>query len=278
MPDVVDGAVTGLAAPAADLAAADVAVAGVAAAEMFGDALPQAARYAELLTGAGVERGVLGPAEADRIWERHLLNCGAVARLVPARCSLVDLGSGAGLPGIVLAILLPGVRVTLLEPLARRVEFLEQSIADLGLANVDVLRGRAEDVAGHLAGDVVTARAVAPLAKLAGLSLGVARPGGRVLAIKGSTAEAELAKARPVLARLGVTDARIVQATSAAGRVTATVVSFTAPEHRDSGGGGQRWAAAHAGRGPSTRVGRPAPGAATPGSRKARPNSRRGGG
>ena len=277
MPDVVDAAVTGSDATAVDAAVADVAVAGIAAAEMFGDALPQAERYAELLTGVGVERGVLGPAEADRIWERHLLNCGAVARLVPAKCSLVDLGSGAGLPGIVLAMLLPGVRVTLLEPLARRVEFLEQSVADLQLANVDVVRGRAEDLAGHLAGDIVTARAVAPLAKLAGLSLGVARPGGRVLAIKGSTAEAELAKARPVLARLGVTDARVVQAASAAGRVSATVVSFTVPEHRGSGGSGQR-RAAHAGRGPSTGIGRPAAGPATSGNRKARPNSRRGGG
>jgi 16S rRNA (guanine527-N7)-methyltransferase len=277
MSDVVDAAVAGSAAPAADLAAADVAVAGSAAAEMFGEALPQAMRYAELLTGAGVERGVLGPAEADRIWERHLLNCGAVARLVPARCALVDLGSGAGLPGIVLAMLLPGVRVTLLEPLARRVEFLQQSVADLGLANVEVVRGRAEELAGHLAGDIVTARAVAPLGKLAGLSLGVARPGGRVLAIKGSTAEAELAKARPALARLGVTDARIVQATGAAGRVTATVVSFTAPEHRGSSGG-RRQAAAHAGRGPATRMGRSASGATASGGRKARPNSRRGGG
>src|SRR5215472_4301760 len=149
MPDVVDAAVAGSAVPAADPAAADVAVAGSAAAEMFGDALPQATRYAQLLTGVGVERGVLGPAEADRIWERHLLNCGAVARLVPARCSLIDLGSGAGLPGIVLAILLPGVQVTLLEPLARRVEFLQQSVADLGLANVEVVRGRAEEQAGR---------------------------------------------------------------------------------------------------------------------------------
>jgi 16S rRNA (guanine527-N7)-methyltransferase len=277
MPEVVDAVVIGSAAPVADLAAADVAVAGSAAAEMFGDALPQATRYAELLTGIGVERGVLGPAEAERIWDRHLLNCGAVARLVPARCSLVDLGSGAGLPGIVLAMLLPGVRVTLLEPLARRVEFLQQSVADLGLANVEVVRGRAEELAGHIAGDIVTARAVAPLDKLAGLSLGLARPGGRVLAIKGSTAEAELAKARPVLARLGVTDARIVQATGAAGRVTATVVSFTAPEHRGSSGGSRRRASGQAGRGPSTQMGRTASGATTSG-RKARPNSRRGGG
>jgi 16S rRNA (guanine527-N7)-methyltransferase len=244
---------------------------------MFGAALPQAEKYAGLLTGAGVERGIVGPAEADRIWERHLLNCGAVARLIPARCSLVDLGSGAGLPGIVLAILVPGARVTLLEPLARRVEFLEQSVAELELANVEVVRGRAEELAGHLAADIVTARAVAPLDKLAGLSLGLARPGGRVLAIKGSTAEAELAKARLVLARLGVTDARVVQAASAPGGATATVVTFTAPEHRGSGAAGQR-RAAQAGRGPSGRIGRPGYGAAASGGRKARPNSRRGGG
>src|SRR5215472_12554634 len=153
MSDVVDVSVAGSAAPVAD-----VAVAGSAAAEMFGDALPQATRYAQLLTGVGVERGVLGPAEADRIWERHLLNCGAVARLVPSKCSLVDLGSGAGLPGIVLAILLPGVRVTLLEPLARRVEFLQESVADLGLANVEVVRGRAEELAGHMDGEHAPAR------------------------------------------------------------------------------------------------------------------------
>jgi 16S rRNA (guanine527-N7)-methyltransferase len=272
MPDVVRAAVTG----SADVVA-DGAAAGSAGAELFGEALPKAERFAELLIGAGVERGVLGPAEADRIWDRHLLNCGAVARLVPAKCSLIDLGSGAGLPGIVLAILLPGAAVTLLEPLARRVEFLRQCVADLELANVEVVRGRAEDLAGQLAGDVVTARAVAPLDKLAGLCLGLARPGGRVLAMKGSTAEAELAKARPVLTRLGVTDARIVQAASAGGRAAATVVTFTAPERRGSDARG-RHRTAHAGRGSSAASGRAAPGVAVAGNRKARPNSRRGGG
>ncbi len=143
---------------------------------------------------------------------------------------------------------------------------------------MDVVRGRAEDLAGHLAGDIVTARAVAPLDKLAGLSLGLVRPGGRVLAIKGSTAEAELAKARPVLARLGVTDARVVQAASAAGRATATVVTFTAPEHRGlrapAVGG-----AVHARPGAfAPRLAGRASGTAASGNRKARPNSRRGGG
>jgi 16S rRNA (guanine(527)-N(7))-methyltransferase RsmG len=244
------------------------------AAAMFGDTLPQAEKFAALLTGAGVERGVVGPAEADRIWDRHLLNSGALARLVPAKGSLVDLGSGAGLPGIVLAILLPGVKVTLLEPLARRVDFLTECVAALGLVNAEVVRGRAEDLAGHLVADVVTSRAVAPLDKLVTLSLGLARPGGRVLAMKGSSAEAELAKARPVLTRLGVTDARVVHAASADGGATATVVTFSAPEHRTSlAGSGSRSAGRADGRSASRPGGRPAAGG-----RMARPNSRRGGG
>ena len=256
----------------------DLAVTSFAAlaAAMFGDSLPQAEKYAALLTGSGVERGVVGPAEADRIWDRHLLNCGVLARLIPAKCTLVDLGSGAGLPGIVLAILVPGAKVTLLEPLARRVEFLEECVDALGLTNAQVVRGRAEDLAGRMLADVVTSRAVAPLDKLASLSVGLARPGGRVLAMKGSTAEAELAKARPALARLGVTDARVVQASSAGGGVTATVVTFTAPEHRSSGTGSGTRPAGRLDTRPAGRPGARVAGAA--GSRKSRPNSRRGGG
>ncbi len=199
---------------------------------MFGTALAQAQAYARLLTEVGTERGIVGPAEAARIWDRHLLNCGVTSRLIPARCSLVDLGSGAGLPGIVLAMLLPHARVTLLEPMARRVEFLEECVAELGLRNAEVLRGRAEELAGKLAADVVTSRAVAPLDRLAGLSAGLARTGGRVLAMKGASAPAELARARPSLARLGVTDARVEVARSPDGTVSATLVTFTVPAHR----------------------------------------------
>ena len=196
-----------------------------AAAAMFGDDLPSARAYANLLTGAGVERGIVGPAEAERIWDRHLLNCGAVARLIPSSSSVVDLGSGAGLPGIVLALLLPGASVTLLEPMARRVEFLNECVAELKLTNTTVLRGRAEDLAGHVSADVVTARAVAPLDRLAGMMLGLLRPGGRALAIKGATVVAELTRARPALARLGISDAKIVHAGGAvpgADRLSAT--------------------------------------------------------
>jgi 16S rRNA (guanine527-N7)-methyltransferase len=194
---------------------------------MFGSRLPEARRYADLLVSAGVERGLVGPAEAARIWDRHVLNCGVVASLVPATASVIDVGSGAGLPGIVLAIALPDARLTLLEPMARRVDFLRECVRELRLANVDVRRGRAEELAGQLAADVVTARAVAPLERLAVLAAGLARPGGRVLAIKGASAAAELASAQTVLSRLGVGDATIVRAASASGRITTTVVTFT---------------------------------------------------
>jgi len=250
----------------------------VTAEAVFADTLPQAEKYAELLAGSGVERGLIGPAEADRLWERHLLNCAAVVHLLPARCSVVDVGSGAGLPGIVIAMLMPQARVTLLEPLARRVDFLTETVAELGLANAEVVRARAEDLAGQVAADVVTARAVAPLDKLAGLTLGVVRPGGRVLAIKGSGAEAELAKARPVLGRLGVTDAKVVRASGPGGGATATVVTFTAPDHRGSGLPGNQ-AAGHApSRGLGPRGGRPGRPGSSAALRRGRPNSRRGGG
>ena len=203
-----------------------------AAAAMFGTALPEAERYAELLAGPGVAQGLIGPAEAERVWERHILNCGAIADFVPSRCSLIDVGSGAGLPGIVLAILRPGVQVTLLEPMARRVQFLRRCMSELGLDRVEVVRARAEDVAGELSSDVVTARAVAPLARLTELCAGVARPGGIVLAMKGASAAAELAAARPVLARLGVADARVLHVDAPADGGTATVVAFTAPARR----------------------------------------------
>jgi 16S rRNA (guanine527-N7)-methyltransferase len=248
---------------------------------MFGDELPRARKYADLLTGAGVERGIVGPAEAERIWDRHLLNCGAVARLIPASSSVVDVGSGAGLPGIVLALLLPGATITLLEPMARRVDFLTECVAELGLANATVLRGRAEDMAGHMSVDVATARAVAPLDRLAGLMLGLLRTGGRALAIKGASAESELARSRPVLARLGITDAKVVHAGIAGAAQDATssattLVTFTAPEHRGTGPQSGR-AAGHGPRAAGPGGGpRGARGGAS--GRRSRPNSRRGGG
>ena len=175
-----------------------------------------------------MERGLIGPREVPRLWERHLLNSAAVAELVPRPCSLIDLGSGAGLPGIVLALLLPDVQVTLLEPMLRRVTFLEECVSALELVNAHVVRGRAEELAGRICADVVTARAVAPLGRLASLAVGLVRPGGLVLAIKGDTARQEVVSARPALRRLGIRDVSVVRAGSGKVDPAATVVRLIA--------------------------------------------------
>jgi len=196
---------------------------------VFGSALGQAERYAELLAGRAVERGLIGPRETVRLWDRHLMNCAAVAELIPPACSVIDLGSGAGLPGVVIAMLRPQATVILLEPMARRVAFLHECVAELGLANTAVCRGRAEDLAGRVAADVVTARAVAPMERLAGLALGLARPGGLVLAMKGAGAAEELARARPVLARLRAQDVAVVHPGSGKVSPPPTVIRLSAP-------------------------------------------------
>jgi 16S rRNA (guanine527-N7)-methyltransferase len=198
-----------------------------AARAIFGAMLPVAQAYAELLVGPGVERGLIGPGEAARVWDRHLLNSAVIAELVPVPGRLADLGSGAGLPGIVLAMLLPEAEVILVEPMARRTMFLQECVASLGLSNVQIRRGRAEDLTGQIDADVVTARAVAPLDRLAAMAAGLTRPGGLVLAIKGVTAARELDHALPVLRRLGATGIELVSAGT--GRISqpATVIRFT---------------------------------------------------
>jgi 16S rRNA (guanine527-N7)-methyltransferase len=199
-----------------------------AARKVFGDTAEKAERYAELLAGPGVERGLIGPNEVPRLWERHLLNSAAVASLVPGPCSLVDLGSGAGLPGIVLALLLTDSDVTLLEPALRRTIFLEECVAELGLGNASVWRARAEQATGALAVDVVTARAVAPLDRLATLALGLLKPGGIVLAVKGAKAKAEVRAAGEALRRLGVRDVEVLVVRGGKVDPAATVVRMTA--------------------------------------------------
>lgn len=142
-----------------------------------------------------------------------MLNCAVLVELIPdGTAALADVGSGAGLPGIVLAMLLPEVQVTLIEPLERRTKFLGECVSELELANAVVLRARAEDVKGKVCADVATARAVAPLDRLAPLAAGVVRRGGMVLAIKGNSAEAELAKAQPALRRIGARRAEVLRA------------------------------------------------------------------
>jgi len=211
----------------AEVPAVPAPPAPASAADVFGPARPTALAYAVILATRGVQRGLLGPREVPRLWDRHLLNCAVVADLIEQRRgTLLDLGSGAGLPGLVLAMVLPDVTVTLLEPMERRCRFLTECVTELGLANVSVLRGRAEDVT--LRTDVVTARAVAPLPRLAELALGVVRPGGMVLAIKGRTAAEELRAAGPVLRRIGARDAQVVRAGQGKVVPATTVVRFFA--------------------------------------------------
>jgi 16S rRNA (guanine527-N7)-methyltransferase len=168
---------------------------------VFLAALPTAVAYADLLATDGITRGLIGPREVPRLWERHLLNCAVVTDAVPARASVADIGSGAGLPGIAMAIRRPDLLVTLIEPLLRRTTFLEEAVGTLGLKNVRVRRGRAEELHGVATFDVVTSRAVAPMDRLSRWSLPLVRSGGSFLAMKGSSAEAELAAAGKVIAR-----------------------------------------------------------------------------
>jgi 16S rRNA (guanine527-N7)-methyltransferase len=178
---------------------------------VFGDSLELAQRYAAILATDGVVRGLIGPKEPSRLWERHLLNCAVVADLVPESGELIDIGSGAGLPGLILAMLRPRMRITLVEPMLRRTAFLAECIGALELVNVSVIRARAEEIAGTVQADIATARAVAPLDRLTGLAAGVLRPGGSLLAIKGEGAEAELAAARRGFGRLGVRSAKVLR-------------------------------------------------------------------
>jgi 16S rRNA (guanine527-N7)-methyltransferase len=196
---------------------------------VFGPALGSALAYAEILATRGVEWGVIGPREVPRLWDRHLLNCAVIADLIDADCgTLADIGSGAGLPGVVLAMLLPKVDITLIEPLERRAKFLTECVSELGLDNATVLRGRAEDLAGQVRADVVTARAVAPLERLASLAVGVARRRGMVLAIKGSGAAEELRQAEAVLRRLGARSAEVLRVGHGRVEPATTVVRFFA--------------------------------------------------
>ena len=148
--------------------------------------------YAEFLTTAGIERGLIGPREGERIWERHIFNCLPVTQLLPQGSSLFDIGSGAGLPGIVIALARPDLKVTLIEPLERRVEFLNEAVAAIaaGGVEIEVIRGRAQDV--KKSADFVTARAVAPMEKLKKMSWHMVKTGGSLLAMKGESAATEM--------------------------------------------------------------------------------------
>jgi 16S rRNA (guanine527-N7)-methyltransferase len=184
-----------------------------AAADVFGARVDLAERYAAILAGAGIERGIVGPGEVPRLWERHVLNSAAVAELVGDDETVADVGSGAGLPGIPLALARPAARVILIEPLLRRAEFLQEVVGDLGL-DVAVIRGRAEEPdvlrqVGEM--DAVTSRAVASLEKLTKWSLPLLREGGRMLAMKGDRAEDEVGEHRRAMSLLGAVDIGVVK-------------------------------------------------------------------
>lgn len=177
--------------------------------------MPLAVRFTEILADTGVSHGLIGPREVPRLWERHVLNCAVIADAFDPRARLVDVGSGAGLPGLVLAIARPDLDVHLVEPMMRRTQWLEGVVADLGLDSVTVHRGRAEEFAGTLSAPYVTARAVARLDKLARWCVPLLEPNGLLVAMKGRSAGIELAEDRRALERLGLTDAVVTEHTSA---------------------------------------------------------------
>lgn len=175
------------------------------------EAMPVVTRYAEMLASEGVLRGLIGPREVPRLWERHVVNSMALAPALAASARVADVGTGAGLPGVVLAIGRPDLDVTLVEPLLRRTTFLTEVVDALGLTNVTVLRARAEEVHGTAVFDVVTSRAVAPLGRLLEWCMPLVAGHGHVLALKGSNAAEEIRAVRPAVTRHGWTEPELVQ-------------------------------------------------------------------
>jgi len=170
-----------------------------------------AEQFAGILADTGVSHGLIGPREVPRLWDRHLLNCAVIEDSFPAAVRVVDVGSGAGLPGVVLAIARPDLDVHLVEPMLRRTEWLTRAVSDLGLSNVTVQRGRAEDLVGTVSAPWVTARAVARLDKLARWCVPLLEPGGTLVAMKGRSAAVELDEDRRALERLGLVRAVVTE-------------------------------------------------------------------
>ncbi|MEX5297329.1 16S rRNA (guanine(527)-N(7))-methyltransferase RsmG [Kocuria sp. CPCC 205292] len=184
-----------------------------AAERLFGERLPLAERYVAHLASSGIVRGLIGPREVPRLWSRHVLNCAVVEECIPRDARVADVGSGAGLPGLCLALARPDLRITLIEPLERRVQWLDEVVADLGLSNVRVLRARAEQAKEEVGEvDVVTARAVSALVGLVDITLPLLRGTGELLALKGRSAADEVRRAQKKLDRLGARSTEIVAA------------------------------------------------------------------
>jgi 16S rRNA (guanine527-N7)-methyltransferase len=196
----------------------------LAAQAAFGSAFPRLVAFSAMLADEGVTRGLIGPREVPRIWERHILNSSAVAPFLPTAGTVMDVGSGAGFPGIVLACMRPDLRVVLLEPMDRRVTWLHEVVSALQLTSTEVVRGRAEDVHGVLSATVATARAVAPMDRLAGWLLPLLDTGGVMLAMKGNRAHDEVEAARAVITHLGGGEPEILRAPTVTGSDSTTVV------------------------------------------------------
>lgn len=182
----------------------------IVAERVFGERFVLAERYVDHLATSGIDRGLLGPREVPRLWGRHVLNCAVVAELIPPNGIVADVGSGAGLPGLTFALARPDLTVTLIEPLERRVNWLNEVVEDLELDNVKVFRGRAEQGVGRVSAEVVTARAVSALHSLAGITIPLLDGRGEVLAIKGRSAAQEIEKARSIIQRLGGRETSVV--------------------------------------------------------------------
>ncbi len=198
---------------------------------MFGDRLPAAHVYARLLVTHGVERGLIGPREVDRLWDRHLLNSAAVSSEVPQGAHVLDVGSGAGLPGVPLALARPDLTVTLVEPLQRRVTFLTEVCAALDRPGLDVRRARVEELPPSSA-EVIVARAVAPLTRLATWTLPRLVPGGRLVAMKGRSASDEVVDAEPTLRSLAARSWEVRELRVPSGRTATRAVVVIAGDAR----------------------------------------------
>ncbi|MFI8525188.1 16S rRNA (guanine(527)-N(7))-methyltransferase RsmG [Promicromonospora sukumoe] len=190
----------------------------------LGDGYDGVVRYGELLRDQGELRGLIGPREVPRIWERHILNSAAVVPYLPQTGSVADIGSGAGLPGIVIAAMRPQLQVILVEPMERRTTWLAEVVSELGLTNVEIKRGRAEEYHGALEADAVTSRAVAALSKLVRMSMPLVRVGGELVILKGRNVAQEVEPARKVLRKYAVGDPEILEGATVDGVETTTIV------------------------------------------------------
>lgn len=195
--------------------------------EFFGLSWAPMAHFAQMLVAEGELRGLIGPREVPRLWSRHLVNSAAVSAFVPEDAVVADVGSGAGFPGMVLAILRADTTVHLIEPMERRVVWLSDVVEEVGLDNVVIHHGRAEELHGRQTFDVVTARAVAALDKLARWAMPLVRPGGTLVALKGRRAEEELDEAKYVLRKLGAASSRVESVSGLPLATAATVVVVT---------------------------------------------------